>query len=97
LASESKKQVSHDTYSVFYNTVGTPHLDLSVSSAEVRGDTATLVVNRTIQFEGKRPEKDQRTQQLVREDSTWWVVLPDETLKLSHNLRNSRQRQRGSP
>jgi hypothetical protein len=56
-----------------------------------------LVVNRTIQFEGKRPEKDQRTQQLVREDSTWWVVLPDETLKLSHNLRNSRQRQRGSP
>jgi hypothetical protein len=74
--------VSHDTYSVFYNTVGTPHLDLSVSSAKVRGDTATLVVNRTIQFEGKRPEKDQRTQQPMQKDGAWRVVLRDETLKL---------------
>jgi hypothetical protein len=77
--------VSRDTYTVFYvfyNSVGAPHGDFSISSAEVRVDTATLVVNRTIQFEGKRPEKDQRTQQPMQEDGAWRVVLRDETLKL---------------
>ena len=37
--------VRHKQYSI--NTVGAPHVDFSVSSADVQGATATLVVNRT--------------------------------------------------
>jgi hypothetical protein len=82
LASESKKKVSRHTYTAFFNAVGAPQVDLSFSSAEARGDKAKLAVNRTIQFEGQEPEKDRRTQRLVREDGAWRVVLDDETLKL---------------
>ncbi len=81
LSSESKEQVSLEQYKAVYQSVGDLNFDISVSSAEVRGDTATLDVIRSFEIRGIAGE-DRQTRQMVREGGAWRVVLSDEELEL---------------
>ncbi len=80
LASESKEQVSLEKYTAVYRQVGDLNIDISVSSAEVRGDKATLDVKRDFEVQGIARE-DRQKQQMVREDGVWRVLLSDEQLE----------------
>jgi hypothetical protein len=81
------------------NTVGASHVDFSVSSADVQGDTATVVVNRTFNSKGRSPRGTSELSSWCGGTALGGQCCATRHSSISHNLRNNRQRQqpRGSP
>lgn len=77
-AEQSKQIVSLDEYTAFFENAGYYELtDYSFPSAQVEGDAATVAVDFDISSGTGPDEQYQVTQQMVREDGSWRVVMRD--------------------
>jgi hypothetical protein len=78
-AEESKQLVSLEQYRAFFENAGYYELvDYTFLSVEAEGDAATVVTDYAVSRGIAGEEQYQRTQQLVREDGGWRVVMREE-------------------
>ncbi len=76
---ESKQLVSLEQYRTYFENAGYYDIvDYTFVSVQVEGDTATVVTDYVVSSGIAGEEQYQRTQQLVREDGSWRVVMRDE-------------------
>ena len=82
-AEESKQLVSPEQYRAYFENAGFYDIvDYTFVSVQVEGDTATVVTDYVVSSGIAGEEHYQRTQQLVREDGAWRVVMRDEQIEV---------------
>jgi hypothetical protein len=80
-AEQSKQLVSLEQYRAFFENAGYYQLiDYSFPSVQVDGDTASIVADFTVSS-GTGESQYQKTQQIVRKDGSWRVVMRDEQVE----------------